>query len=178
MTFRCCALAALVALPAACTQELEGAPCPCAEGFVCCEAEAVCRAGADHCLADLTCGSVHAPVCGPRSHCVDGPEGGECACDEGYHGQACDQCMDGFVRSEDRCLPQTLLPYCERDGGCEECAEVVYCNTPADVAENRGTWCRQRACSREEALADCVNNIVPLCGGATAEPFFMEFAKE
>ena len=29
--------------------------------------------------------------------------------------------------------------------------------------------------SREEALADCVNNIVPLCGAVTMEPFHMEF---
>jgi hypothetical protein len=56
---------------------------------------------------------------------------------------------------------------------CEECAEVVYCDTPADVAD-RGTWCRQKACSREQALADCKEDVQRVCGGFT-QPFLMEY---
>jgi hypothetical protein len=56
---------------------------------------------------------------------------------------------------------------------CEECSEVVYCDTPADIAD-RGTWCRQKACSREQALADCLEDIVPACG-TTIQPFFMQY---
>lgn len=56
---------------------------------------------------------------------------------------------------------------------CEECSQVVYCDTPADIA-NRGTWCRQKACSREQALADCMEDVENTCG-ATTQPFYMEY---
>ena len=135
MTVRVHALSALVLVLGACTHELEGAPCECADGYTCCVAEDACRAGPEHCLADLACDGAHAPPCGPHSHCVDGPAGGECACDEGYGGTRCDQCTRGFNRTELGCAPSTLLPSCERDGGCGGCAEKLFCDTPASIAE-------------------------------------------
>ena len=56
---------------------------------------------------------------------------------------------------------------------CEECSKIMYCDTPADIA-NRGTWCRQEACSREQALADCKEDVKNICGAMT-QPFFMEY---
>jgi hypothetical protein len=56
---------------------------------------------------------------------------------------------------------------------CEQCSEVVYCDTPANIA-NRGTWCRQTACSREQALADCKEDVERVCGAFT-QPFLMEY---
>jgi hypothetical protein len=56
---------------------------------------------------------------------------------------------------------------------CDECSEVVYCDTPANIAD-RGTWCRQKACSREQALADCKEDVQNVCGGFT-QPFLMEY---
>jgi hypothetical protein len=56
---------------------------------------------------------------------------------------------------------------------CEQCAEVVYCDTPANIA-SRGTWCRQKACSREQALADCKEDVEGTCG-SMIQPFYMEY---
>jgi hypothetical protein len=226
MTVRAIPLCLLLLLSGACALPLEGANCPCAEGFVCCVAESTCVPGPEYCLADLSCDGPEAPECGTGMHCVNGPMGGQCACDEGYTGAACEACAQGFVKLDGQCVRPPACgaadaPVCGththcRDGaagaecacdegytgircdgcaggfvargtdcvpslpcgradGCQHCAHVVYCDTPASVAANRGTWCKQDACSREEALADCVNNIVPLCGAVTMEPFHMEF---
>jgi hypothetical protein len=56
---------------------------------------------------------------------------------------------------------------------CDACSEVVYCDTPSNIAD-RGTWCRQKSCSREQALANCLEDAQSVCGGAK-EPFFMEY---
>jgi hypothetical protein len=56
---------------------------------------------------------------------------------------------------------------------CEECSEVVYCDTPASIAD-RGTWCRQKACTRQQALGDCMEDIQSACG-ATTQPFYMQY---
>jgi hypothetical protein len=56
---------------------------------------------------------------------------------------------------------------------CEECSEVVYCDTPADIAD-RGTWCRQKACTRQQALSDCMEDVQSACG-ATTQPFYMQY---
>lgn len=61
----------------------------------------------------------------------------------------------------------------ERARGARKCSEVVYCDTPADIA-NRGTWCRQKACSREQALGDCNEDVSNVCG-KKIEPFYMEY---
>jgi hypothetical protein len=50
----------------------------------------------------------------------------------------------------------------------------VYCDTPDDVATNRGTWCQQKACSREQALADCNEDVSDACGTKIA-PFYMQY---
>jgi hypothetical protein len=57
---------------------------------------------------------------------------------------------------------------------CDECAEIVYCDTPDAVAPNRGTWCRQLACSPEQALAECEESIPGTCG-TKIEPFLMQY---
>lgn len=46
-------------------------------------------------------------------------------------------------------------------GWCEECAVVVYCDTPDEVAPNRGTWCRRGTanCSMVQAEADCREDV-------------------
>jgi hypothetical protein len=67
----------------------------------------------------------------------------------------------------------------ENDGRCswcEQCARVVYCDTPNNVAANRGTWCVQEACSQEQALDDCKEDArrPDICNGIT-EPFYMEY---
>jgi hypothetical protein len=175
MTLRAYALLALLVGLGACAHPLEDAPCPCAHGYICCVAEKDCHAGSDHCAADLACGGAYGPTCSDHSQCVDTPGGGECACDEGYRGTNCQECADGFRRDHGWCLPKTVIPYCMRDDGCEVCSEVLYCDTPASVAENRGTWCRQTDCTREEALADCLDDLVSVCGGVTAEQFYIEF---
>ncbi|HEX6241442.1 MAG TPA: hypothetical protein VFZ61_11130 [Polyangiales bacterium] len=56
---------------------------------------------------------------------------------------------------------------------CDACSEVVYCDTPSNIA-NRGTWCRQKACSQPQALANCMEDAQSVCGGIT-QPFFMEY---
>jgi hypothetical protein len=50
----------------------------------------------------------------------------------------------------------------------------VYCDTPNDVAPNRGTWCRQSGCSRKQAEDDCLEDVRAVCGNVV-EPFFMEY---
>jgi len=56
---------------------------------------------------------------------------------------------------------------------CEQCSIIMYCDTPDNVAANRGTWCRQQACSREQALGDCREDVARVCG-TLIEPFFMD----
>jgi hypothetical protein len=50
----------------------------------------------------------------------------------------------------------------------------VYCDTPNDVAQNRGTWCRQNACSARQAEGACLEDIRALCG-AVVEPLYIEY---
>lgn len=57
---------------------------------------------------------------------------------------------------------------------CEQCAVVMFCDTPDEVARNRGTWCRQNACSPQQALDDCKQDVEGVCG-ETVEPFFMQY---
>ncbi len=74
--------------------------------------------------------------------------------------------------SRDTCTwgPWTDISACT---WCQECSQVVYCDTPANIAD-RGTWCRQKACSREQALGDCMDDVKAVCG-ATVQPFLMEY---
>jgi hypothetical protein len=47
---------------------------------------------------------------------------------------------------------------------------VVYCDAPGD----RGTWCIQEGCSREQADDDCEEDVKAVCGGKVPI-FFMEY---
>jgi hypothetical protein len=57
---------------------------------------------------------------------------------------------------------------------CEQCSRIVFCDTPDEHAANRGTWCVQEGCSREQADDDCEEDVLDRCG-AFVEPFFMEY---
>ncbi len=54
-------------------------------------------------------------------------------------------------------------------------SKIVYCDTPNDVAKNRGTWCRKNDadCSNAEVDADCNASIKDVCGPAV-NPLFIE----
>jgi hypothetical protein len=49
----------------------------------------------------------------------------------------------------------------------------VYCDTPDDVARNRGTWCKQNACSPQQALDHC-DAILRDVGCSRHEPFYFD----
>jgi hypothetical protein len=55
------------------------------------------------------------------------------------------------------------------------CGEVVYCDTPASVAPNRGTWCRKTtsACSDAEAWADC-DALLASIGCTLHQPTYLD----
>lgn len=59
---------------------------------------------------------------------------------------------------------------------CDDCAEVQFCEAPADQPNPGGTKCRQtsRLCTREQALADCQADIPVVCG-TVHQPFYMEY---
>jgi hypothetical protein len=57
-----------------------------------------------------------------------------------------------------------------QENSSENCAEVVYCDAPA---QERGTWCRQTGCTREQAERDCEQDIAAVCGEVT-EPLYFE----
>lgn len=59
---------------------------------------------------------------------------------------------------------------------CEDCTEVQFCMAPSDQPNPGGTKCRQtdRACTREQALADCQEDIPVVCG-RVSEPFLMQY---
>lgn len=55
------------------------------------------------------------------------------------------------------------------------CSKIVYCDTPDDVATNRGTWCQKKDadCSNAEVDADCNASIKDVCG-SVVNPLFIE----
>ena len=53
---------------------------------------------------------------------------------------------------------------------CDHCASVEWCTDP----DTGGTTCKQEACTREQALRDCMLDIVLVCG-ATRQPFTMNY---
>lgn len=59
---------------------------------------------------------------------------------------------------------------------CEDCAEVQFCMAPSGQPNPGGTKCRQtlKACTHEQALADCNQDIPVVCGKAT-QPFYMQY---
>ncbi|HTU61744.1 MAG TPA: hypothetical protein VMF89_24980, partial [Polyangiales bacterium] len=59
---------------------------------------------------------------------------------------------------------------------CEDCAEVQFCEAPSNQPNPGGTKCRQtsRACTREQALADCQEDIPVVCG-SVHQPFYMQY---
>lgn len=58
----------------------------------------------------------------------------------------------------------------------ECCSEIVYCDTPNDVAANRGTWCRRTDpdCANAEVDSDCKVDIEEVCGPVVT-PLFTEY---
>jgi hypothetical protein len=108
-----------------------------------------------------------------------GCEGERVQCDPNAAAQtqsvACTTCG---TRTQSRtCSPTTCTwqPWTDVSAcsWCDACSEVVYCDTPSDIA-NRGTWCRQKACSQPQALANCMEDARSVCGGIK-QPFFMEY---
>ena len=59
---------------------------------------------------------------------------------------------------------------------CDDCAEVQFCQAPSNQPNPGGTKCRQtsRACTREQALADCQADIPVVCG-TVHQPFYMQY---
>jgi hypothetical protein len=59
---------------------------------------------------------------------------------------------------------------------CYDCAEVQFCEAPANQPNPGGTKCRQTsgACTREQALADCQADIPVVCG-TVHQPFYMQY---
>jgi len=59
---------------------------------------------------------------------------------------------------------------------CEDCAEVQFCKAPSGQPNPGGTKCRQmlKACTHEQALTDCQQDIPVVCG-AVSQPFFMQY---
>ncbi|MDF3064992.1 MAG: hypothetical protein K0R38_593 [Polyangiaceae bacterium] len=55
------------------------------------------------------------------------------------------------------------------------CSEIVYCDTPDNIAKNRGTWCQKQDadCSSAEVDADCNAIIKDVCG-SVVNPLFIE----
>jgi hypothetical protein len=55
------------------------------------------------------------------------------------------------------------------------CGELVYCDTPASVAPNRGTWCRKTtsACSDAETWDDCKALLVDV-GCTLHQPMYLD----
>jgi len=56
---------------------------------------------------------------------------------------------------------------------CGDCAEVVYCDTPDNVAPNRGTWCKPLApCTPDQASAACLD-ILATISCSLHEPYYV-----
>jgi len=89
-------------------------------------------------------------VCGANQHCVVGGHTGECRCDEGYTGDKCDVCDDGFkynfksMQCEAPCRDE--YAHCEifvADGACESHPDYLH-------------WCRM---SCGVCKAPCLNRM-------------------
>ncbi|MET0390765.1 MAG: hypothetical protein ABW321_32630, partial [Polyangiales bacterium] len=101
--------------------------------------------------------------------------GGTGACTPGQSETRDANCMTCGQRKQTRtCNAQTCAWNAWADSSactwCEDCAEIVYCDAPA---ANRGTWCRQKACSRPQAEGDCGEDIRSVCGSVT-QPYYFE----
>lgn len=114
--------------------------------------------------------------------CTWGPFGafGECtgvtaACSPGTPGSQSVACPCGGTKSQARTCTESCEwgPWADTSGcDLECCSEVVFCNTPDDIAPaSRGTWCREThsACSNEEVDADCYEDIPMVCDGLVPE---------
>jgi hypothetical protein len=54
---------------------------------------------------------------------------------------------------------------------CEQCSRVAYCNEDGP----RNIVCQQDACSREQACADCLEDIVMVCGYAGGDGWTIDY---
>lgn len=103
----------------ACEVVAGDAACACRDGFAgdacdACEPGLVLEHGA--CISP--CAASGAPSCNERGVCEVSNGEATCSCESPYTGEACDECIDGFVLKPDgSCAP-----------GCGDCGPDAYCD--------------------------------------------------
>ena len=98
-------------------------------------------------------------ACGMAGTCVDrdGDGVGECLCEPGYDGRACDQCAEGYVAEGDSCVPSQCSAIACDNGTCNE-GEGCVCDEGYS-----GSACDVCAVGFIEVDGACVNEL-PLQG--------------
>ncbi len=180
---------------------LEGAPtCLCEPGYAghrCTECSALYEKAADGtCVFGAEC---RAEKCGARGECTADDEGViGCACDEGFAGDRCAECAEGYRDDGQGCVPVEVCTAdrcsghgvcdertgvttcsCDRGWGGEDCSETCAGNTCSGAGvcqlDETGAWC---ACDDpdltiESDCADCAAGLVRVVdatGAVRCEP--------
>ena len=92
--------------------------------------------------------------CGEHGRCVDDRTLAVCSCDDGYQGDACDACADGFHDSSGACVPNQACAAnsCSSHGQCDAHTGAIVCSCdPGYGGSSCGT---------------CAANFHPGAGGA------------
>ncbi len=169
-----------------CDEGYDGQDCElCDDGYVRNPVDESCNPGCE--LLSLACSN--------HGYCNDADGFAECICDEGYVGDACDGCNDGYIPQDDgSCLPGCAVANldCNNHGVCDDNSGVVACVCDKAYV---GTYCDQCAagfqdndgdgecnptcatanfvcgkyqvCSDSSGLARCVGDGI--CGGETID---------
>ena len=142
------------ALGCASSVEIDGRPCPCVAGFVCCERLLLCytpeQAQGMACQAEGMPESVSPPdaASGPE---VDGPSDAGIQCPTGEGWQRCpdDTCVQNGCCSDDQC------------GVCQSCTRGTCQNQ--NVGQDRRNECAGRGCSASGSCRQCLPAELPVC---------------
>ena len=111
---------------------------------------------------------------GDAVSCV--PDASMVSCQPGATGSQSVGCGDCGTKTQSRtCTASCTWGAWTDSSACSspaicDCSEVQYCTDP----DTGGTTCRQTACTRDQALAECMLEITNVCG-ATKQPFTMKY---
>ncbi|HSA32782.1 MAG TPA: hypothetical protein P5077_03560 [bacterium] len=105
------------------------------------------------------------PSCALHSHCDDAGGTATCVCDDGYTGVNCDQCLSGFTKIGNDCVPNQPCPvnYCNGHGTCSDGTGVPLCTCFTGYT---GTTCLQCASGYQDQDGNgtCEKDCYATCG--------------
>ncbi len=144
------------------------------EGPIC-----VCRPGSvrdgETCTDVLSC---EANTCSGNGQCSDDAGVVDCSCDEGYSGDACEACAEGFHDNgaggctDDPCLPDP----CDIDRLCQAVEGAAQCVCPAGEHDEDGVClpdleCGENTCNQRGECTDSDGGVECACEEGWIEPF-------